>query len=280
MFQSQDNTALKVFDPEASAALMKLRIKSYQRVTEEIVAELYRAKDFYSNRGHRSDLLTNDSKLNSFKAYLDDIGLYEVKAYRWLERYVPEENKLLTYEEFSEKKEADRLAKMSEEERDRSLRAEFRKTGVRPIGWSPQLEQAEQESQAAFVKQQERIDKLKEEQNRKAEDEKKRRESFTTPPKSDRLSDEKADYYYRLGKSVEDGLHNAAAQITTHTTARANWKEKIRLSDGGKEDAFMDAIIDYLEGLDNDSRRIEACNNLIKICRNIAVELQKNSVRN
>ena len=58
---------------------------------------------------------------------------------------------------------------------------------------------------------------------------------------------------------------------------RQEWKEKIRLSDGGQEDAFMDALIDYLETLADDNRRLEACNNIVKICRNIAVELQKKS---
>jgi hypothetical protein len=34
-------------------------------------------------------------------------------------------------------------------------------------------------------------------------------------------------------------------------------------------------ILDYLEGLENDSRRIEACYNIIKVCKRIAVELQE-----
>jgi hypothetical protein len=39
-------------------------------------------------------------------------------------------------------------------------------------------------------------------------------------------------------------------------------------------DPFQDAIMDYLEGLENDSRRIEACHNIIKVCKRIAAELQ------
>lgn len=73
---------------------------------------------------------------------------------------------------------------------------------------------------------------------------------------------------------MRDALHTAASNMIAKTKERDDWKEKIRLSDGGKEDAFMDAIIEYLETLENDSRRIEACSNIIKICRNISVELQ------
>lgn len=154
--------------------------------------------------------------------------------------------------------------KMSKEERDRGLIAEFRKTGIKPIGWTDKLDKAVKDSDAAFAKQQERIDKFKQEQNRKSEEDK---------PQKPLPAD--ADHYYRLGKLTEEMLNNASTATTTHTNKRLQWKEKIRLSDGGKEDAFMDAIIDYMETLENDNRRIEACNNIIKICRNISVELQK-----
>ena len=52
-----------------------------------------------------------------------------------------------------------------------------------------------------------------------------------------------------------------------------DFKERIKLSDSGKDDAFIDAIMEYLDGLENDNRRIEACNNIIKVCRNIATGL-------
>ena len=55
---------------------------------------------------------------------------------------------------------------------------------------------------------------------------------------------------------------------------RTDFKEKIRISDNGKDDAFSDAIIDYLEDLPDNNRKIEACYNIIKICKRIAVDLQ------
>jgi hypothetical protein len=60
----------------------------------------------------------------------------------------------------------------------------------------------------------------------------------------------------------------------THCKKRSAFKDRIRLSDGGKQDPFIDAIMDYLNELENDTRRIEACNNIIKVCRNICVKLQ------
>ena len=72
-----------------------------------------------------------------------------------------------------------------------------------------------------------------------------------------------------------DALNHATDEIINKHNKRIEWKDKIRISDNGKDDAFMDAIIDYLDTLPNDNRRIEACNNIIKICRNISVNLQK-----
>jgi hypothetical protein len=282
MYPSQDSLVAP-FNPEASASVLKAKIGLRGKLTEEIAAELYRAKDFYSAQGFRSDLRTDVQRLGTFGQYLDYVGLQRRTSDRWLERYIPEENKLLTYEEFTEKKEADRLAKMSQEERERSLRAEYRKTGIPPAGWTPELEQSEKENQAALVKQQERIDEYKREQNRKSEEEKKRRESIMngtsgpgSPAASPSTDDPKRDYYYNLGKISDEMLKNASTTRATHFNKRQEWKEKIRLSSGGKEDAFMDAIIEYLETLPDDNRRIEACNNIIKICRNISVELQRN----
>ena len=54
----------------------------------------------------------------------------------------------------------------------------------------------------------------------------------------------------------------------------SEFKDKIRLSDMGKQDPFVDAIMDYLSELENDTRRIEACNNIIKVCKTISIDLQ------
>lgn len=146
--------------------------------------------------------------------------------------------------------------KQSKEERERAMIAEYRRTGTKPAGWDRSLDYRIKKDEEAFAKQQERIDKAKEER------------------------EERAKSYKLHSQAEERGFMSDALKIATETIIakheeRQSWKEKIRLSDGGKEDAFMDAIIDYLDTLPDDNRRIEACNNIIKICRNIAVELQQ-----
>jgi len=147
--------------------------------------------------------------------------------------------------------------KQSKKERERSMIAEFRKTGVKPAGWTKELDARMKKDDKAFAKQQERIEKAKDDREQRAQEHKQE-------PANDLLADE---------------LKKAAESILAQTKERETWKEKIRLSDGGKENAFLDAIIEYLETLPDDNRRIEACNNIIKICRNISVELQKQGRR-
>lgn len=53
-----------------------------------------------------------------------------------------------------------------------------------------------------------------------------------------------------------------------------NWEKKIHLPNRDRSDA-LDVIMEYLETLPNNARKIEACKNIIKICRNISVKLQK-----
>lgn len=83
---------------------------------------------------------------------------------------------------------------------------------------------------------------------------------------------EKIDYQ----KHQDDikALGEIADMFIEKSQERTDFKEKIRISDNGKDDAFSDAIIDYLEGLTDSNRKIEACYNIIKICKKIAIDLQ------
>jgi hypothetical protein len=94
----------------------------------------------------------------------------------------------------------------------------------------------------------------------------------------------KADYAERVADkperdwsaetaSVQAALNEQIAALET----RASFKESIRLSHEGKDDPFVDAIMDYLDTLADDNRRIEACSNIIKVCRGIANQLQRAS---
>ena len=145
--------------------------------------------------------------------------------------------------------------RQSREERDRSMIAEYRRTGTKPEGWDRSLDYRIKKDAEAGAKQQERIERERQEREQRAQEYK-----------------EQGEKTYRLNSNVFAAATDA---LLKKLDQREEWKEKIRLSDGGKEDAFMDAIIEYLEGLESDTRRIEACNNIIKICRNISVELQR-----
>jgi len=138
--------------------------------------------------------------------------------------------------------------KQSEEKKARVRVMEYLKTGKKPDGWrrgtDDKLAEAEKKRQ----------DKI-EESRKKLKEERERREKETDP------FDE-----------VEELL---LEEIVEKEQQRQTFKERIRLSQAGEKDAFIDALMDYLDELDSDSRRIEACQNIIKVCRNIAVELQK-----
>jgi hypothetical protein len=150
-------------------------------------------------------------------------------------------------------------AKKSKEERDRQLISEYRRTGTKPPGWDRSLDYRIQKDKEAESKQNERIEKEKKEREQRAKEYKDKQESFNQPSSN----------------ILTDAFQTVADAFIEKTNKRNAWKEKIRLSADGKESAFMDAIIDYMETLESDTRRIEACNNIIKICRNISVELQR-----
>ena len=144
--------------------------------------------------------------------------------------------------------------KQSAEERKRAMIAEFRKTGIKPAGWDRSLdyiiqkdkEQLERQKQ---IREQEEISR----NNRVKEREQKQ----------------------HAENIFSSALEQATNEIFEKHAERKTWQEKIRLSENGKEDSFMSAIVDYLATLYDDNRRIEACYNIIKICKNIAIELQR-----
>ena len=148
--------------------------------------------------------------------------------------------------------------KQTEEQRRRSMIAEYRRTGIKPDGWSGSLGRS-----LDYIIQKDK------ENEKKYHEEKNRLEAERLLRAEQRKKEEQANDMFT------DALNIATDEIINKHKQRTEWKDKIRVSDTGKDDAFMDAIIDYLDTLPNDNRRIEACNNIIKICRNISVELQK-----
>lgn len=143
--------------------------------------------------------------------------------------------------------------RQSEQEKKRTLLAEYRRTGVKPDGWDQSLDRVIEKDAENIKKQQERIEEAAQEREERAKEYKLNRDKSYISDEALRIA---TDNFLEKSKKI------------------ATWKEKIRLSDGGREDAFLDALIEYFETLPDDNRRIEACNNIIKICRNIAIQLQ------
>ncbi len=130
----------------------------------------------------------------------------------------------------------------------------FVKTGNKPEGWrrgtDDKLAQEEIERDKRIKAEQERI-KLE-------------------SAKKEQTAQESKQEYDRLFNDAMKYVENA----TTSITKRMAFKERIRLSHEGVNDSFIDALMDYLDELDDDSRRIEACYNIIKVCKGIANDLQ------
>jgi len=142
--------------------------------------------------------------------------------------------------------------------------ADFRKTGEKPEGWRRGTD-----------------DKLaKEEEERDARIEAVKQEALARKERSEREEQEKERERERREaerehlRSETDELFRSIEQGAKLLQERANFKEKIRLSAEGMGDPFQDALIDYLDGLADDNRRVEACYNIIKICKRIANDLQ------
>ena len=152
----------------------------------------------------------------------------------------------------------ERQEQQTEEQRARQRVNEYLKTGIKPEGWRRGTDDKIAEEERA---RSERIDNAKaklEEESRKREE--RRRERDSTFDAFESFND--------------DILREALERSSESYNKRQEFKERIRLSQSGESDVFIDALMDYLNELEDDNRRIEACQNIIKVCKGIAVDLQ------
>lgn len=116
-------------------------------------------------------------------------------------------------------------------------------------------------------------DKLLQEEidrDRRVKEAQERMEAVRVKREKDR---EEREHRYSENGNNTDFFKQAASIMIEHHEKRQTFKEKIKLSQSGRDDAFVDALLDYLDELQDDNRRIEACNNIIKVVRNIAAQL-------
>ena len=121
---------------------------------------------------------------------------------------------------------------------------EFKQTGVKPEGWRKNTDDK------LFKEEIDRDKRI--EENRK------------------RIN--KIDNAKKSTNNIFDDLLNNVIEKSKKVDS---FKNNIRLSFEGKNDSFIDALLDYLETLENDNRRIEVCYNIIKVAKNIAKELHR-----
>lgn len=253
-------TELQTWDYAASVERVRPMVVSWRTLTVDLVDELYRAREALDGRGR-----TAHGKVNvpngTFTDYLNEVGLAKSTVHRWLERYVPEERKLLTPEEAEEKKQIESRSKQDKATAIRKRVISAINTGQKPADWDDETE-----------REYKREIKEREERDRRIEEVKQSMESARLKKEQE----EKEWEQRRKERDIESEiLEQAASRVIEQSQKRRQFKERIRLSQSGEADAFIDALMDYLDELEDDNRRIEACTNIIKVCRNISSELQR-----
>ena len=120
----------------------------------------------------------------------------------------------------------------------------FKSTGIKPEGWRKNTD--------------DKLYKEEIERDKRIEENRKRINKIDNAKKS-------------TNNIFDDLLNN----VIEKSKKVDSFKNNIRLSFEGKNDSFIDALLDYLETLENDNRRIEVCYNIIKVAKNIAKELHR-----
>ncbi len=246
---------IAIWEYGRSVSEVKTLVLKWSTLTVDLVDKLYKAREELAPRAPGKIDVTNDTS-KTWTGYLAAVGLERMTAHRWLERYIPEEHKLLTVEELETKKQQEERARKYEAQTDdqkaRERVATFVKTGQKPEGWRRGTDDALAEKEKARA---ESMKKWNEEM--KAKNEERVQQAEKARPSID---------FSEINKMVE--------QHTQALVKRQTFKESIRVSHEGKDDPFVDAIMDYLETLADDNRRMEACYNIIKVCKGIANQLQ------
>ena len=144
--------------------------------------------------------------------------------------------------------------KQTDQQAKNHLIEEYKRTGVKPDGWDRSTDYEYQK-------------RLKEEQEYRE--------------RSDRHFKQQQEIKQQRQNQENDSnifiqaVNEAVNNLEKENEIRKQWKDKIRMSE---ENGFNDAILDYLQDLDDDNRRIQACYDIIKICKNIANQLQRENL--
>ena len=137
--QTINQTEIDNWDYDQSVKETAKKVAQHRRLSLEIVREVFIANEWFAVHGSNQFLtksredVPNGTSSKTFSTYLDEIGLPRRTAYNWLERFVPEENRLLSPEEL---KAAKQQRALDDWEAQQKRLDQFRDTGEKPVGWS------------------------------------------------------------------------------------------------------------------------------------------------
>ena len=137
--QTINQTEIDNWDYDQSVKETAKKVAQHRRLSLEIVREVFIANEWFAINGSNQFLTKSGEGVpfgtpsKTFSTYLDEIGLPRRTAYNWLERFVPEENRLLSPEEL---KAAKQQKALDDWEAQQKRLDQFRDTGEKPVGWS------------------------------------------------------------------------------------------------------------------------------------------------
>ena len=216
---------------------------------------LTQAKDKLAH-GELGKWIENNCIFSSKTAYRY-MGIYEYKS------------KIVTvtnlHDAYKRVKQLESAEKHTERQKSYQRVGQYKKMGVKPDGWKRGTDDRLYQED---IDRDERIRRFKESADAES------RKSADQRTAHKKLGDKIDDAGNRIddaGDKISAGLKD----LQNRLKIRETFKEQIRISSEGKDNPFIDALIDYLQGLDDDNRRLEACHNIIKVAKSIAKELDR-----
>ena len=137
--QTINQTEIDNWNYDQSVKETAKKVAQHCRLSLEIVRDIFIANQWFAINGSNQFLVKSGEGVpfgtpsKTFSTYLEEIGLPRRTAYNWLERFVPEENRLLSPEELKAVKQQKAL---DDWEAQQKRLDQFRDTGEKPVGWS------------------------------------------------------------------------------------------------------------------------------------------------
>jgi len=201
--------------------------------------------------------LTNGN-LVSWQQYLTDVGLAYRTVHRWLDHFDPQEQRLLSDDEYQQKEQEKQRKQMDHDRAIKHMAKERMQTGVIPADWNSDAEKAY-------------TDMLIQEQKRKQWKEDIRRETQERESKY-------GNHDFSQANAATDNVKELLEELADRESKKEQLVKKMRLTGNNADHEFNSILHEYLDSLYSDSERLEACHNIIKICRAYVSEYQQKSL--